>query len=97
MTTAPEDLVRQCTALQAAIKSMQADLDACKLDLQAHYELGTIPDKLSTPYGSATLVTRVTHTYSPAVKQLQDLEILEGIATKKTSASWTIKAAKPEA
>jgi hypothetical protein len=95
-TTSPEALIRQYVALQAAIKSMQAELDECKAGLQAHYDNGDIPDKLTTPYGSATLTTRSSWTYSAAVKQLQELEQLEGVATKKTSSSWTIRPATPE-
>lgn len=95
-TTTPEALIRQATALQAAIKSMQAELDECKAGIQAHYDNGSIPDKLSTPYGTATLTTRTTHQYSAAVKQLQEMEILEGVATKKVSSSWTIRPATPE-
>jgi hypothetical protein len=93
MTIAPEDLIRLSTAIQSKIKSLQSDLDDLKAQLQAHFELGTISDKLSTPFGTASLVTRSTWSYSPAVKALQDLEQLDGIATKKTSSSWTIKAA----
>jgi len=95
-TTTPEALVRQITALQAAIKSMQAELDECKAGLQAHYDNGDITDKLSTPYGSATLTQRSSWAYSPAVKHLQELEQLEGIATKKVSSSWTIRPVTPE-
>jgi hypothetical protein len=96
---APHDhvaLIRQATALQAAIKSMQLELDACKAQLNLLHNDGSIPDKLSTPYGTATLTTRVTHQYSAAVKQLQEMEILEGIAIKKVSSSWTIRPATPE-
>jgi hypothetical protein len=95
-TTSPEALVRQITALQGAIKSMQAELDECKAGLQAHFDNGDITDKLSTPYGSATLTTRTSWVYSAAIKQAQEMEQLEGIATKKTSTSWTIRPATPE-
>ena len=95
MTTAPEDLVAFIASAQAQSKALASDIDAWKAELQSHFDNGTITDKLSTPYGSATLVSRVTHTYSPAVKQLQEMEILEGIATKKVSSSWTIRALNP--
>lgn len=95
-TTSPEALIRQYVALQADIKRLQAELDECKAGLQAHYDLGTITDKLTTPYGSATLTTRTSWTYSPAIKQAQEMEQLEGVATKKTSSSWTIRSATPE-
>jgi len=91
MTTSPDTLIAFITSAQAQIKATQAHIDACKLQLQALYETGEIPDKLSTPFGSATLTQRSTWAYSSAVRQLQELEQLEGIATKKTSSSWTIR------
>jgi hypothetical protein len=30
------------------------------------------------------------------VKQLQEMEILEGVATKKVTSSWTVRPASPE-
>jgi hypothetical protein len=93
MTTSPESLVAFITAEMAQIKVSQARIEEWKAELQQHYVNGDITDKLSTPYGTATLTTRVTHQYSAAVKQLQEMEILEGIATKKTSSSWTIRPA----
>jgi hypothetical protein len=94
--TTPEQLVAYITAAQAQAKSLAADIDAWKSELQSHFDAGNITDKLSTPFGSATLTTRSTWSYSPAVKQLQEMEQLDGLATKKTSSSWTVKAATPE-
>jgi hypothetical protein len=87
----PDQLVAYITSAQAQAKSLAADIDAWKAELQALYASGAIPDKLSTPFGSATITTRSTWTYSPAVKQLQELEQLDGSATKKITASWTIR------
>jgi hypothetical protein len=92
----PDQLVAYITSAQAQAKSLAADIDAWKAELQQHFDSGNITDKLSTPFGSATLTTRSTWAYSPAVKQLQELEQLDGLATKKTSTSWTVKAATPE-
>jgi len=96
MTTDPAQLIAYITAAQAQAKSLAADIDAWKAELQQHFDNGLISDKLSTPFGSATLTTRSTWSYSPAVKQLQELEQLDGLATKKVSSSWTVKAATPE-
>jgi hypothetical protein len=96
MTTDPAQLIAYITTAQAQAKALAADIDAWKAELQALYASGAIPDKLSTPFGSAALTTRSTWTYSPAVKQLQELEQLEGVATKKTSSSWTIRPAADE-
>jgi hypothetical protein len=96
MTTSPDSLIAFITSAQAQIKATQAHIDACKLQLQALYETGDIPDKISTPYGSATLTTRTSWVYSAAIKQAQEMEQLEGVATKKTTSSWTIRPATPE-
>jgi hypothetical protein len=95
-TTSPEELIKEIDRCNRAIKAYQLIVDECKAGLQAHYDNGDITDKLSTPSGSATLTTRTSWSYSAAVKQLQELEQLEGVATKKTSSSWTIRPAADE-
>ena len=92
----PDQLIYLATQTQSSINELKTFLDNIRTRLTNFRDLGIIDDKLSTDYGSATLITRTTWTYSSAVKELQELEQLEGIATKKTSASWTIKA-KPQA
>jgi hypothetical protein len=92
----PTQLIYLATQTQSSINELKTFLDNIRARLTNFRDLGIIDDKLSTDYGSATLVTRTSWTYSEAVKQLQELEQLEGIACKKTSASWTIKA-KPQA
>ena len=94
--TTPENLVAFISAEMAQIKASQERIENWKAELQQLYDDGTITDKLSTPYGSATLTTRSSWAYSSAVKQLQELEQIEGVATKKTSSSWTIRPATPE-
>jgi len=90
------DIVDAIVGFQNEIKRLQTDVDQLKARLVALHQEGLIPDKLSTPYGSATLTTRTSWTYSAAIKQAQEMEILEGVATKKTSSSWTIRPATPE-
>ena len=90
----PDQLIYLATQTQQSIKELTTFLDNIRSRLTNFRDLGIIDDKLSTDYGSATLITRTSWTYSSAVKELQELEVLEGIATKKTSASWTIRAAK---
>ena len=92
----PDQLVAYITSAQSEIKLLQQAIDSWKSHLSRLHDEGTIPDKLSTPHGTATLTSRSTWTYSTAVKQLQELEQLDGLATKKTSTSWTVKAATPE-
>ena len=93
----PDHLIYLATQTQQSIKELTTFLDNIRTRLTNFRDLGIIDDKLSTDYGSATLVTRTSWTYSEAVKQLQELEQLNDIATKKTSASWTIRAPKPQA
>ena len=93
----PDHLIYLATQTQQSINELKTFLDNIRARLTNFRDLGIIDDKLSTDYGSATLITRTTYSYSPAVKQLQELEVLEGIATKKTSASWTIRGPKPDA
>ena len=93
----PDHLIYLATQTQQSINELKTFLDNIRARLTNFRDLGIIDDKLSTDYGSATLITRTSWTYSEAVKQLQELEQLEGVATKKTSAAWTIRAPKPQA
>ena len=92
----PESLIRQYVALQADIKRMQVELDACKAQLNLLHNDGEIFDKYVCPYGSATRVSSDRYTYSDAIANLQQQERDEGIATKKTSHHWRITPATPE-
>jgi hypothetical protein len=92
----PDQLIYLATQTQSSIKELTTFLDNIRARLTNFRDLGIIDDKLSTDYGSATLVTTTTYAYSEAVSQLKELEAMEGIATKKTSTSWRIKA-KPQA
>jgi len=94
--TTPEALIRQYVALQAAIKSMQAERDACLAQLNTLHDDGEIFDKYVCSYGSATRVSTDRYTYSDAVANLQQQERDEGIATKKTSHHWRITPPKQE-
>jgi hypothetical protein len=90
----PEDLIYLAVSAQASIASLKTFTDGIRERLTAFREIGIVDDKLSCPAGTATMQTRETYSYSLAVKQLQDMEILEGIAKKKVTASWTIRGAK---
>jgi hypothetical protein len=79
---------------QLQISALQQLNDHDKAALEALFNTGAISDKLSAQNVSATRTTRTTWSYSPAVKQLQELEQLDGIATQKQSTSWTIRELK---
>jgi hypothetical protein len=96
MTTDPETLIACITCAQAQIKTIQSDIDAWKAELQAQFDAGLITDKLTTPFGSATLTQRTSWIYSAAVRQLQELEQLHDIAVKRSTYSWTIRPASTE-
>jgi len=96
MTTDPAQLIAYITTAQAQAKALAADIDAWKAELQAQFDAGLITDKLTTPFGSATLTQRTSWTYSAAVKQLQEMEQLDGLAVKKSTYSWTIRPASTE-
>ena len=95
MTTAnPQTLLTQIRERQQQIVALQQLNDDDKTLLEALFNIGAITDKLSIDNISATRATRTTWTYSPAVKQLQELEQLEAIATPKTSVSWVVRESK---
>jgi len=101
----PEQLVYLATQTQQSINELKTFLDNIRSRLSDFRDLGIIDDKLQTPYGSVTLVSTTTYVYSEAcriacakaVEDLQSLERLDEIATKKISTSWRIKASKPQA
>jgi hypothetical protein len=46
---------------------------------------------------TAKIQQRKTWQYSPAIKELQDMEQVEGVATQKVTSSWTVRFSSPEA
>lgn len=95
-TMSPEDLIQIAVIAQGTIAATKLLLDNIKQRLNGLRDLGLVEDKVLSPVGTASFQVRETWQYTPAVKELQDMEILEGLATKKTSASWTIRAIKPK-
>ena len=95
-TLSPEDLIYLAVNAQGTIAATKLFLDNIKERLNGLREVGLVEDKVLSPAGTASFQVRETWQYTPAVKELQDMEVLEGLATKKTSASWTIRAIKPK-
>jgi hypothetical protein len=52
---------------------------------------GVIGDELSHPELTLKWQTRSSWVYSPAVKQVQQMEQAEGVATKKTTEGWVVR------
>ena len=95
-TMSPEDLIYLAVNAQGTIAATKLFLDHIKERLSNLREVGLVEDKVLSPAGTASFQVRETWQYTPAVKELQDMEVLEGLATKKTSTSWTIRAIKPK-
>jgi hypothetical protein len=68
-----------------------------KAHLQDLFDEGLITDSVSYEGITAKIQQRKTWQYSPAIKELQDMEQLEGTATQKVSSSWTVRFSSPNA
>ena len=74
----------------------EADIQNCKEVLTLMRAEHLIGDTLETEELKITWTTRSSWVYSSAIKQAQDMEKAEGIATKKTSESWTVRQNTPK-
>ena len=90
----PDTLILRIRERQQQIEALKRLIDSDKVTLESRFLEGSITDKLSTKNISATRSTRTSYTYSPAVKQLQEMEVIDGIATPKETVSWTIREGK---
>ena len=93
--TADQILDRLSTAIAVKAKAEQ-EIQDCKDVLALMRKEGLINDTVESPDLKLTWTTRSSWVYSAAVKQLQQLEQIEGVATKKTSESWTAKQTTPK-
>ena len=89
-----DTLILRIRERQQQIDALKQLIDSDKITLESRFLEGTITDKLSTKNVSATRVTRTSYTYSPAIKQLQEMEVIDGIATPKQSTAWVIRESK---
>ena len=89
-----DTLILRIRERQQQIEALKKLIDNDKVTLETRFLEGSITDKLSTKNVSATRSTRTSYTYSPAVKQLQEMEVIDGIATPKQTVSWTIRESK---
>ena len=88
------DILFRIRERQQQIDALKKQNDSDKITLEALYTEGSISDKISTANISATRVTRTSYTYSPAIKQLQEMEVVDGIATPKHTVSWVVRESK---
>jgi hypothetical protein len=59
-------------------------------------EKGLIEDKAEADGYTVSWQSRTVWKYSPAIRQMQDLEKLNGDATKTTSGSWVLRQNKSQ-
>ena len=89
-----DTLILRIRERQQQIDALKKLIDNDKVTLESRFLEGSITDKLSTKNVSATRSTRTSYTFSPAVKQLQEMEVIDGIATPKETVTWTIRESK---
>ena len=89
-----DTLILRIRERQQQIDALKKLIDSDKITLESRFLEGSISDKLSTKNVSATRSTSTRYTFSPAVKQLKEMEVIDGIATSKEVVSWTIRESK---
>jgi hypothetical protein len=82
---------------QCEIAELEALITEHKAHLQDLFDEGLIGDNVSHDGITAKIQQRKTWQYSSAIKELQDMEQVEGIATQKVSSSWHVRLSSPEA
>ena len=95
MQTADDIMDRYAAALIRMEQDKQ-EIEDCRAILTQLRKDGIIGDKLDHPTFSLTWRSTSRWTYSAAVKQLQEMEQIEGIATKSTSGSFAAIRKKPK-
>lgn len=101
-TTTPSlttvDILFRIRERQQQIDALKKQNDNDKITLEALYTEGSISDKISTANISATRSTRTTWEYNDetkaAIKQLQEMAVVDGIATPKHTVSWVVRESK---
>lgn len=89
----PADVLRrlhEAAEKEALYKQIK---EQCKEELSALHQFGVIPDLFISDGLQAKVCKRTTWRYSPAVKQLQQHEQLEGIAEQSVSSYWRVSEA----
>jgi len=82
---------------QCEIAELQVLINMHKEHLQDLFDEGLIPDSVSHEGISAKIQQRKTWQYSPAIKELQDMEQVDGTATEKVTSSWTVRSTNSDA
>ena len=100
--TNPKTLLDDIAAIKQEIALREESLQILMDDLALLYSSGDLDDlkdddgNLTANGIKATRVTRTSWQYSKAVKELQQLEQFEGVATKRETEYWRISLPKAE-
>ena len=100
--TNPKTLLDDIAAIKQEIALREESLQILMDDLALLYSSGDLDDlkdddgNLMANGIKATRCTRTSWQYSKAVKELQQLEQFEGVATKKETEYWRISLPKAE-
>ena len=92
----PDDVLDRLAAAINRKADAEQEISNCKEVLTLMRAEGLINDTVESEDLKLVWTTRSTWQYSNAVKSLQDMEKIEGIATKKQSSSWTAKQLNPK-
>lgn len=87
----PDDIVDLLATKISQKQDLEEDISTLREMLAILRKEGVIGDELSHPELTLKWQTRSSWVYSPAVKQLQQMEQAEGVATKKTSEGWVAR------
>ena len=93
-----DTLILRIRERQQQIDALKKLIEGDKITLESRFLEGSITDKLSTKNVSATRSTRTSWEYNDetkaAVKQLQEMAVIDGIATPKQTVSWIVREGK---
>ena len=92
----PDDVLDRLAAAINRKADAEQEISNCKEVLTLMRAEGLINDTVESEDLKLTWTTRSTWQYSNAVKSLQQMEQIEGVATKKQSSSWTAKQLSPK-
>ena len=91
----PDDILDRLSAAMQRKADAEVDIDTCKHILTTMRAEGFIGDCLEHEDFKVTWSTRSSWKYSPAIKQAQQMEQVDGTATKSTNEFWTLRSTKP--
>ena len=91
----PDAVIDHLAHLIQAKKDAELGIDECKTILTLMRKEGLINDKVEHPAFTLSWQTTKRWVYSPAVKELQGMEKVDGSATQTTSENWVARPVKP--